>query len=151
MRVCAKGRGQICFVPAFFAWHHESKWAHNIAKINTKNLNLNFLFEMSGCSNVHYLNPYCTCNFDPLLFSVPYVSPTSLEKNRPDTISQLSLHSGSSQNNSRSGTLERQTPRNFPESLQRNSNSTIQEVIWRKILKSGHVGILNGPYFKWFK
>jgi len=57
--------------------------------------------------------------------SAPYVSP--LEKNRgPDTISQLSLHSGGSQTNSRTNTLERQVTKTFTDSLPR--NATIQEV-----------------------
>ena len=62
--------------------------------------------------------------------AVPYVSPASVDKSRSgDSFSQLSFQSGGSQNNSRTNTLERQTPKNFPENLQRNSNSTIHEVI----------------------
>ena len=60
------------------------------------------------------------------VISAPFVSP--LERNRSsDTIGQISLQSGGSQSNSRTNTLERQTPKNFPESLHK--NSTIQEVI----------------------
>jgi len=58
-------------------------------------------------------------------FLAPFVSP--LERNRSsDTLGQFSLQSGGSQSNSRTNTLDRQTPKNFPESLQK--NSTIQEV-----------------------
>ena len=64
LKVCTKGIMRVCFMTAFFAWHHESKWAHkNIFDEHCTSkcwtLRAEFIFEIKGRSIFLVLSSFC--------------------------------------------------------------------------------------------